>query len=144
MRFISIALALSLSLMFSLSLKAQENEMFKNPGCMCCDKWAEHMIDNGFDVKITPSPDVAKLKDVLGIPPEVRGCHTSVIDGIIVEGHVPADLVQKLINERPEGVIGISVPGMPVGSPGMEGPYKEEYRVVVFDSKGKIELYEMR
>ena len=111
---------------------------------MCCDKWAEHMIDNGFDIKITPSPDVAKLKDVLGILPEVRGCHTSVIDGIIVEGHVPADLVQKLLKERPEGIIGISVPGMPVGSPGMEGPYKEEYRVVVFDSKGKIELYEMR
>ena len=144
MRFISIALALSLSLMFSLSLKAQENEMFKNPGCMCCDKWAEHMIDNGFDIKITPSPDVAKLKEVMGIPPEFRGCHTSVIDGIIVEGHVPADLVQKLLKERPEGVIGISVPGMPVGSPGMEGPYKEEYRVVVFDSKGKIDLYEMR
>ena len=111
---------------------------------MCCDKWAEHMIDNGFDIKITPSPDVAKLKEVLGIPPEVRGCHTSVIDGIIVEGHVPADLVQKLLKERPEGVIGISVPGMPVGSPGMEGPYKEDYRVVVFDSKGKIELHEMR
>ena len=144
MRFISIALALSLSLMFSLSLKAQENEMFKNPGCMCCDKWAEHMIDNGFDIKITPSPDVTKLKEVLGIPPEVRGCHTIVIDGIIVEGHVPADLVQKLLKERPEGVIGISVPGMPVGSLGMEGPYKEEYRVVVFDSKGKIDLYEMR
>ena len=82
------------------------------------------------------------LKSFLGIPPEARGCHTSVIDGIIVEGHVPADLVQKLINERPEGVIGISVPGMPVGSPGMEGTYKEEYRVVVFDSKGKIELYD--
>ena len=64
MRFISIALALSLSLMFSLSLKAQENEMFKNPGCLCCDKWAEHMIDNGFDIKITPSPDMAKLKEV--------------------------------------------------------------------------------
>ena len=144
MKFISIALALSLSLMFSLSLKAQENEMFKNPGCMCCDKWAEHMIDNGFDIKITPSPDVEKLKEVLGIPAEVRGCHTSVIDGIIVEGHVPADLVQKLLKERPEGIIGISVPGMPVGSPGMEGPYKEEYRVVVFDSKGKIDLYEMR
>ena len=111
---------------------------------MCCDKWAEHMIDNGFDIKITPSPDVAKLKEVLGIPHEVRGCHTSVIDGIIVEGHVPADLVQKLLKERPEGIIGISVPGMPVGSPGMEGPYKEEYRVVVFDSKGKVNLYEMR
>ena len=108
MRFISIALALSLSLMFSLSLKAQENEMFKNPGCMCCDKWAEHMIDNGFDIKITPSPDVTKLKEVLGIPPEVRGCHTSVIDGIIVEGHVPADLVQKLLKERPEGIIAVS------------------------------------
>jgi hypothetical protein len=68
--------------MFGLSLKAQENEMFKNPGCMCCDKWAEHMIDNGFDIKITPSPDVAKLKEVLGIPPEVRGAITVLSMGL--------------------------------------------------------------
>ena len=102
------------------------------------------MNENGFNLGITPSEKMNELKIALGIPEQVRGCHTTVIDGIIVEGHVPADLVQRILRERPEGIIGISVPGMPVGSPGMEGPYKEEYRVVVFDSKGKIELYEMR
>ena len=85
-----------------------------------------------------------ELKIALGIPEEVRGCHTTVINGIIVEGHVPADLVQKVLIERPDGIVGISVPGMPVGSPGMEGPYKENYPVVVFDSNGRIQLYEMR
>ena len=102
------------------------------------------MNENGFDLGITPSEKMSELKIVLGIPEKVRGCHTTVIDGIIVEGHVPADLVQRILRERPEGGIGISVPNMPMGSPGMEGAYKEDYPVVVFDAKGKISLYEMR
>ena len=102
------------------------------------------MNENGFDLGITPSEKMNELKIALGIPEQVRGCHTTVIDGIIVEGHVPADLVQRILRERPEGIIGISVPNMPNGSPGMEGTYKEEYPVVVFDAKGKISLYEMR
>ena len=126
-----------------LTINAEET-MYKNPGCMCCDRWVEHMNENGFDLGITPSEKMSELKIALGIPEKVRGCHTTVIDGIIVEGHVPADLVQKILRERPEGIIGISVPNMPMGSPGMEGAYKEDYPVVVFDAKGKISLYEMR
>ena len=121
-----------------------EKTMYKNPGCMCCDRWVKHMNENGFNLGITPSEKMNELKIALGIPEKVRGCHTTVIDGIIVEGHVPADLVQRILRERPEGIIGISVPNMPMGSPGMEGAYKEDYPVVVFDAKGKIFLYEMR
>ena len=130
-------------ILLGLTINAEET-MYKNPGCMCCDRWVKHMNENGFDLGITPSEKMNELKSALGIPEEVRGCHTTVIDGIIVEGHVPADLVQRILRERPQGIIGISVPNMPMGSPGMEGAYKEEYPVVVFDAKGKISLYEMR
>jgi hypothetical protein len=85
-----------------------------------------------------------QLKEELGVPDELRGCHTTVIDGIIVEGHVPADLVVKILKDRPDGIVGIAVPGMPMGSPGMEGAFKDEYAVRVFDSKGKVQFYEMR
>ena len=132
-----------LFLFLGLSLHAQ-NKMFKNPGCMCCDQWVKHMQMNGMDLDIVPSRKMNQLKDELGIPNEARGCHTSIIDGIIVEGHVPADLVLKILKDRPEGIIGIAVPGMPMGSPGMEGPYKDKYAVVVFDSNGKIHFYKLR
>ena len=130
-------------ILLGLTINAEET-MYKNPGCMCCDRWVKHMNENGVDLGITPSEKMNELKIALAIPEQVRGGHTTVIDGIIVEGHVPADLVQRILRERPEGIIGISVPNMPMGSPGMEGAYKEEYPVVVFDAKGKISLYEMR
>ena len=102
------------------------------------------MNENGFEVGISPSEKMNELKIALGIPEQVRSWHATDIDGNIEEGHVPADLVQRILRERPEGIIGISVPNMPMGSPGMEGAYKEDYPVVVFDAKGKIFLYEMR
>ena len=132
-----------LFLFLGLNLHAQ-NKMFKNPGCMCCDRWVEHMQMNGMHLEILPSQKMNQIRNKLGVPKEARGCHTSIIDGIIVEGHVPADLVLKILKERPEGIIGIAVPGMPVGSPGMEGGYKEDYAVMVFDAKGKMYFYEMR
>lgn len=130
-------------MLFGLAIQAQ-NQMFKNYGCICCDRWAEHMKDHGFDFEITKISKMNKLKDEIGIPVKARGCHTTIIDGFIVEGHVPADLVLRILKDRPKGIIGISVPGMPVGSPGMEGNYKEKYPVVVFDLKGNIKFYEMR
>ena len=87
-----------------LTINAEET-MYKNPGCMCCDRWVKHMNENGFDLGITPSEKMNELKISLGIPEQVRGCHTTLIDGIIVEGHVPADLVLKILKERPEGII---------------------------------------
>ena len=132
-----------LFLFLGLNLHAQ-NKMFKNPGCMCCDRWVEHMQMNGMHLEILPSQKMNQIRNKLGVPKEARGCHTSIIDGIIVEGHVPADLVHKVLKERPEGMIGIAVPSMPVGSPGMEGGYKEDYAVMVFDSNGKIHFYKLR
>ena len=99
---------------------------------------------NGMSIEIVQSQNMSQIRNELGVPKEARGCHTSIIDGIIVEGHVPADLVHKVLKERPEGMIGIAVPSMPVGSPGMEGGYKEDYAVMVFNSKGKMYFYEMR
>ena len=133
----------ALFLLLGLNLHAQ-NKMFKNPGCMCCDRWVEHMQMNGMSIEIVQSQNMSQIRNELGVPKEARGCHTSIIDGIIVEGHVPADLVHKVLKERPEGMIGIAVPSMPVGSPGMEGGYKEDYAVMVFDSKGKTHVYELR
>jgi len=133
----------SLFMLMSLVINAQD-QMFKNLGCMCCDRWAEHMKDYGFNLEILPSNKMDEIKNKIGVPKEVRGCHTSMIEGIIVEGHVPADLVHKIIKDRPENIIGIAVPGMPIGSPGMEGTYKEKYEVMIFDSKGKIFLYANR
>ena len=124
--------------------RASQNKMYKNPGCMCCDRWVEHMQNNGINLEIVPSEKMNQIRNEHGVPDDARGCHTSIIDGIIVEGHVPADLVVKILKERPEGVIGIAVPGMPMGSPGMEGGYKDDYSVVLFDSKGEIYFYEMR
>ena len=145
MRFTQIILVSFIFIIISLSLQAQEKkQMYKNPGCMCCDKWVKHMNENGFDLGITPSKKMKELKIVLGIPEEVRGCHTTVIDEIIIEGHVSVDLVHMILKERPDGIVGISVPGMPVGSPGLEGSYKENYPIVVFDDNGRIQLYEMR
>jgi hypothetical protein len=138
-------LALGLWILPSPLLQAQQaNQMFKNPGCACCDQWAEHMAQNGFTLESSPTSRMNELKAHLGIPEQVKGCHTSVIDGLIVEGHVPADLVQRVLRERPEGIVGVAVPGMPMGSPGMEGPRKDDYPVVLFDSSGAVMLYEMR
>ena len=130
-------------LFIGLSLHAQ-NKMYKNPGCMCWDRWAEHMQNNGINLEIVPSEKMNQIRNEHGVPDDAKGCHTSIIDGIIVEGHVPADLVVKILKERPEGVIGIAVPGMPMGSPGMEGVYKDDYAVILFDAKGEIYFYEMR
>ena len=140
---IKILMFMSLFLLTSLGITAQD-KMFKNLGCMCCDRWAAHMKDFGFNLEIIPRKKMDDIKNELRVPMEVRGCHTAMIDGIIVEGHVPVDLVQKIIKDRPENIIGISVPGMPIGSPGMEGAYKEKYEIMIFDSEGNIFSYAHR
>ena len=98
------------------------------------------MNENGFNLGITPSEKMNELKIALGIPEQVRGCHTTVIDGIIVEGHVPSQDVQRLLKERPNA-IGLSVPGMPEGSPGMEGPNPDPYDVLLINSDGSTSVF---
>lgn len=105
-----------------------------------------HLLENGFEVDardITGS-QLAALKAEKGVAPDLEGCHTAEIEGYTVEGHVPADLIKRLLAERPEGVIGLSVPGMPVGSPGMEGPNPQPYDVIAFDADGGTRVYDSR
>ena len=122
---------------------ATEVTVYKNPSCVCCTKWVEHLRANGFDVTVVDASDLAQVKGRYGIPSELAACHTAIVDGYVVEGHVPADVIQRLLKERP-AVAGIAVPGMPVGSPGMEGPYREPYDVLTFDRDGATRIYTRR
>jgi hypothetical protein len=119
--------------------------VYKSPTCGCCAKWNEHMRANGFAVTSNDLPDVAPLKDQHGVPVQTRSCHTALVGGYIVEGHVPADVIKKLLRERP-AVVGIAAPGMPMGSPGMEMPdgRKDTYQIVAFDKQGKTSVYATR
>jgi len=117
--------------------------VYKSPTCGCCSKWIEHMKAQGFDVKSTDQTDVTPIKTQYGVPADAQSCHTALVGGYVLEGHVPASAVKKLLNEKPK-VVGLAVPGMPVGSPGMEVPsgQVEAYNVVAFDKAGKQTVYE--
>jgi hypothetical protein len=120
--------------------------VYKSATCGCCAKWNDHMRTAGFTVNSTDLPDVAPVKDKHGVPAPLRSCHTAVVDGYVIEGHVPADVIKKLLRERP-AVVGIAVPGMPMGSPGMEGPpgsRVDSYNVVSFDKSGATKVYASR
>lgn len=119
--------------------------VFKSPTCGCCSLWVDHMKANGFDVKVQDVEDIAAVKEKLGVAPEISSCHTSQVGGYVIEGHVPAVVVQRLLKERPK-VAGLAVPGMPAGSPGMEVPsgLKQPYAILTFDKTGKTSVYERR
>jgi hypothetical protein len=110
----------------------------KDRGCGCCGAWVEHLKAAGFAVNVTESASVNRLKAKLGVPSELASCHTAEIEGYVIEGHVPATAIRRLLAERPQGR-GLAVPGMPVGSPGMEvaGAPADTYDVVLFGAFGK-------
>ncbi|MGI9189451.1 MAG: DUF411 domain-containing protein [Longimicrobiaceae bacterium] len=122
---------------------ATEITVYKTPTCGCCQKWVEHLRENGFRVAVVDRPDLTSIKTERGVPQPLRSCHTGVVDGYTIEGHVPAETIRRLLAERPN-VEGIAVPGMPVGSPGMEGPNPQPYEVYTFDESGPVGLYEAR
>lgn len=114
--------------------------VYKSLTCGCCGKWNEHMRASGFTVTNNDLTDVTPIKDKHGVPTALRSCHTALVGGYVVEGHVPADVIRKLLRERP-AVAGIAVPGMPMGSPGMEGPRQDPYDIIAFDKTGKTSVY---
>ncbi|MGA7307096.1 MAG: DUF411 domain-containing protein, partial [Rhodothermales bacterium] len=117
--------------------------VYKNPSCGCCGKWVEHMEKNGFEVKTVDTGNPDGVKDRLGVPANMRSCHVGVIGDYLIEGHVPADLVKKLLKDKPD-IAGLSVPGMVVGSPGMEGHNPQHYDVLAFTKDGKYTVYASR
>ena len=110
-------------------------EVFKTPTCGCCTKWIDHLREAGFTVTAKDLPDVSAIKAANGVPAKLASCHTAIVEGYLVEGHVPAEDIRRLLRERPK-VSGLAVPGMPIGSPGMEGHNPERYQVLSFGPEG--------
>jgi hypothetical protein len=118
--------------------------VYKTAVCGCCAKWVDYMRAEGFAVTAIDVEDIAAVKRTYGVPDALAACHTALVDGYVVEGHVPADLVTRLLQERPT-LAGLAVPGMPVGSPGMEQPGRNEpYAILRFDRSGAAAVYERR
>ena len=124
--------------------KGPELVVYKNASCGCCGKWAEHMRRNGFRVVAHDVEDLDSIKAKWRIPGALASCHTAVVGGYAIEGHVPADTVQRLLRAKPAGVVGLAVPGMPQGSPGMESPTPQPYEVIAFDARGVGRVFERR
>lgn len=112
-----------------------EVTVYKSATCGCCAKWIDHMRDAGFKVTAHNRQDMNQIKEDHGVDYRLRSCHTAVVEGYVLEGHVPAADIRRLLTERP-AVDGLAVPGMPAGSPGMEGKYEDPYEVIAF-TKGK-------
>lgn len=119
--------------------------VYATPTCGCCQGWIDHMRENGFAVTVVHQNDLSAIRSEHKLPRELTACHIGVVDGFAIEGHVPADAVSRLIQERPP-VLGVAVPGMPGGSPGMERPdgYVEPYEVYTFDESGPLDVFEFR
>lgn len=118
----------------------KEMTVYRSPTCGCCGKWIEHVKNNHFAVKDIVSNDMDAIKEKYGIPDKLGSCHTAIVDGYVIEGHVPAADIQKLLASKPD-VVGLSAPGMPMGSPGMEMGGSQDYNVMSFDKDGKVQVF---
>ena len=118
----------------------QQATLYKNPQCSCCEEYAKYLRANGFEVKVLPTHDLSLIKKEHGVPEELAGCHTILVDGYVVEGHISAETIKRLLDERPQ-VKGISLPGMPMGSPGMLGDKTEPFTVYSFGAGGEPQIY---
>ena len=117
--------------------------VYKSPTCGCCEKWIDHLVASGFEVEVHDETDMNAIKAKNGVRPAYASCHTALIDGYVIEGHVPAEQIVRLLAEKP-AVLGLSAPGMPMGSPGMESSdpsQHQDYDVVSFDGAGRTDVY---
>ena len=114
--------------------------VYKTPTCGCCGKWVDHLRAHGFAPDITNLTDLSEIKAKYKVPIEAQTCHTAIVNGYVIEGHVPAPEILKLLKQRP-AVVGLAVPKMPIGSPGMEGPNAPPYDVMTFDKTGKLKVF---
>ena len=138
--FLSIA---GLLAAFTLSVgvaATDEVVVYKSPTCGCCKQWIKHLEANGFTVTAKDVANVTPYKAENGVPMRLASCHTAKVGGYVIEGHVPAADIKRLLKERPK-VTGLTVPGMPEGSPGMEGPRPQRYDVLTFDAGGRVSVF---
>jgi hypothetical protein len=142
--FLAITLLVNASLAWVEVSQAEEKidiVVNRSPTCSCCGKWIEHLKQNNFNVKDVVSDDVQAVKNKYGITKELASCHTAIVNGYAIEGHVPADDIKTLLKKKSD-VVGITVPGMPSGTPGMEmGGKKDAYQVISFDKKNQHQVF---
>jgi hypothetical protein len=117
--------------------------VYKSPTCGCCNAWVDHLKESGFTVETRDQQKMNEVKNELGVPRNLRSCHTAQVGGYLVEGHVPADLITKMLQDKPE-IAGLSVPGMPMGSPGMEGHRSDPYDILAFKKGGQVQIFDSR
>ncbi len=114
---------------------------YRDPGCGCCEQWAEILKAAGFAVSIEDDPDLVGRRKIAGVPEDLAGCHFAVMGNYIIDGHVPVQEIERLLSEKPD-IKGIAVPGMPIGSPGMEmGETREAYDVIAFKADGTRKVF---
>lgn len=146
MKFLYTILVISLSITSTVWAKGVETGkpvnivVYRSPTCGCCKKWIDHLKQNNFNIQDIVTDDVQAIKDKYGVPKEMASCHTAIVDGYVVEGHVPAKDILAFLKAKPK-VIGISVPGMPRGTPGMEVGAKDPYDVMSFDRDKRFEIF---
>ncbi|MCL1477738.1 MULTISPECIES: DUF411 domain-containing protein [unclassified Marinobacter] len=141
----TLAIILGASLSLGSALVSAETErnihVYKSPTCGCCTDWVKHLEDNGFEVEISEVDNVTPVKIEAGLTPALASCHTAFINDYVIEGHVPADDIKRLLTQAPQAR-GLSVPGMPAGSPGMEmGDRKDTYQVLLFNANGQTQVF---
>ncbi|MFC1664961.1 DUF411 domain-containing protein [Pseudomonadota bacterium] len=124
----------------SAQVYAADFTVYKSPQCGCCANWVDHLKANGHHVTTKNTQDLTRIKQMAEVPEHLRSCHTAMVDGYVIEGHVPAKDISRLLAERPKAK-GLAVPGMPMGSPGMEGAVKDNYNVMLFQSDGSASVY---
>ena len=110
--------------------------LYKNPSCTCCEGYAQYLEKNGFKVTVEPTNDLAEISQKAGVPEDLEGCHTMFVGDYVADGHVPVEVIRKLLAEKP-AIAGITLPGMPSGSPGMTGPKTENWTIYAVTKDGK-------
>ncbi len=137
-----LAAAFALATLASLPAMAQSIDVHVSPDCSCCKAWVRHLEQSGFTPRVIEGSDLAALKRRHGVPEQAKACHTALIGGYVVEGHVPAADIRRLLAEKPQAA-GIAVPDMPVGSPGMEvaGSAPQPYQTLLIDKAGATSVY---
>ena len=134
----AIAVALMLA---GTAANAASMTVMKSPSCGCCSKWVEHVRAHGFEVKVVNVDDIMAVKAKAGIPQKMASCHTTMAGGYVIEGHVPASDIKKLLAQKPKAK-GIAVPGMPIGSPGMEhGDHRQPYQTLLIKADGSTSIF---
>jgi hypothetical protein len=105
--------------------------LYRDPSCGCCGSYAAYLRQNGFTIDVKPTLELAEVSHNAGVPPDLQGCHTTFLDGYVVDGHVPVNVIRKLLSERPK-IAGVTLPGMPTGSPGMTGEKTAPFTIYAF------------